>query len=139
MYKLKNFNPVNNRNYVPNMIIDTFKSYKSKINTELVNYTVKDESMEPEIAIGQSVVLLKRNYIFNEKDIYLILTPYCEMVRRLKMISDESIKLIASNKRCNNEVFLIEDVQIIGKVKIVWISKPNKKYILLGFTNYWRV
>ena len=119
MYKLKNFNPVNKRNYVPNMIIDTFKSYKSKINTELVNYTVKDESMEPEITIGQSVVLLKRNYIFNEKDIYLILTPYCEMVRRLKMISEESIKLIASNKRCNNEVFLIDDVQIIGKVKIV--------------------
>ena len=119
MYKLKNFNPVNNRNYVPNMIIDTFKSYKSKINTELVNYTVKDESMEPEITIGQIVVLLKRNYIFNEKDIYLILTPYCEMVRRLKMISEESIKLIASNKKCNNEVFLIDDVEIIGKVKIV--------------------
>ena len=74
--------------------------------------------MEPEIFQGQVVLVLKRNYIFNEKDIYLILSPYGKSIRRLKMISDESVQLIASNKKCNNDVFLIEDIQILGKVKI---------------------
>jgi len=40
------------------------------------------------------------------------------MIRRLKRISNESVKLIASNKKCNNETFLFEDIQIIGKVRI---------------------
>ena len=88
------------------------------VPTDIVNYSIKDESMEPEILIGQRVIILKRNYIFNEKDIYLILSPYGEMIRRLKRISNESVKLIASNKKCNNETFLFEDIQIIGKVRI---------------------
>lgn len=115
MYKLRFFCPVNNRNYVP-----TKKSSFSKNNTDIVDYSIKDESMEPEILIGQKVIVLKRNYIFNEKDIYLILSPYGEMIRRIKRISNESVKLIVSNKKCNNEIFLLEDIQIIGKVKICW-------------------
>ena len=118
MYKIKNFAPVNNRNYHPIKKVVSFKSIK--IDTEIVNYSIKDESMEPEILIGQRVIVLKRNYIFNEKDIYLILSPYGEMIRRLKRISNESVKLIASNKKCNNETFLFEDIQIIGKVRICW-------------------
>lgn len=115
MYKLRHFAPVNNRNYVPRKKIGIFKI---KNDTDIVNYSIKDESMEPEILIGQRVIVLKRNYIFNEKDIYLILSPYGEMIRRLKRISNESVKLIASNKKCNNETFLFEDIQIIGKVRI---------------------
>lgn len=120
MYKLRHFAPVNNRNYVPRNKIDIFKSkeFKNKNEMDIVNYSIKDESMEPEILIGQKVLILKRNYIFNEKDIYLILSPYGEMIRRLKKISFESVKLIASNKKCNNEIFLLDDIQIIGKVKI---------------------
>lgn len=118
MYKIRNFAPVNNRNYVPIKKAVSFKSEELKNNTDIVNYSIKDESMEPEILIGQRVIVLKRNYIFNEKDIYLILSPYGEMIRRLKKISNESVRLIASNKKCNNETFLIEDIQIIGKVKI---------------------
>ena len=120
MYKIKNFAPVNNRNYVPIKKVVSFKSIK--IDTEIVNYSIKDESMEPEILIGQRVMVLKRNYIFNEKDIYLILSPYGEMIRRLKKISNESVLLISSNRKCNNETFLIEDIQIIGKVKIFWFQ-----------------
>ena len=120
MYKIKNFAPVNNRNYHPIKKVVSFKSIK--IDTEIVNYSIKDESMEPEILIGQRVMVLKRNYIFNEKDIYLILSPYGEMIRRLRKISNESVLLIASNRKCNNETFLIEDIQIIGKVKIFWFQ-----------------
>ena len=128
MYKIKNFAPVNNRNYVPIKKVVSFKSIK--IDTEIVNYSIKDESMEPEILIGQRVIVLKRNYIFNEKDIYLILSPYGEMIRRLKKISFESVKLIASNKKCNNEIFLLDDIQIIGKVKICWFQNLIKYTIL---------
>lgn len=120
MYKLRHFAPVNNRNYVPRKKSGIFKVKKIKNDTDIVNYSIKDESMEPEILIGQRVIILKRNYIFNEKDIYLILSPYGEMIRRLKRISNESVKLIASNKKCNNETFLFEDIQIIGKVRICW-------------------
>ena len=120
MYKIKNFAPVNNRNYHPIKKVVSFKSIK--IDTEIVNYSIKDESMEPEILIGQRVMVLKRNYIFNEKDIYLILSPYGEMIRRLRKISNESVLLISSNRKCNNETFLIEDIQIIGKVKIFWFQ-----------------
>ena len=122
MYKLRHFAPVNNRNYVPRKKSSIIKVKKIKNDTDIVNYSIKDESMEPEILIGQRVMVLKRNYIFNEKDIYLILSPYGEMIRRLKRISNESVKLIASNKKCNNETFLIEDIQIIGKVKIFWFQ-----------------
>ena len=125
MYKLRFFCPVNNKNYIP-----TKKSNFSKNNTDIVDYSIKDESMEPEILIGQKVIVLKRNYIFNEKDIYLILSPYGEIIRRLKRISNESVKLIASNKKCNNEIFLLEDVQIIGKVKICWFQNLIKYTIL---------
>ncbi len=120
MYKIRNFAPVNNRNYVPIKKAVSFKSIKN--DTEIVNYSIKDESMEPEILIGQRVMVLKRNYIFNEKDIYLILSPYGEMIRRLRKISNESVLLISSNRKCNNETFLIEDIQIIGKVKIFWFQ-----------------
>jgi phage repressor protein C with HTH and peptisase S24 domain len=109
MYRLRSFNPVNNRNYVPRL---------ESSDTEILTYSQKDDGMEPEIFQGQIVLVLKRNYIFNEKDIYLILCPYGEQIRRLKMISSESVKLVASNKKCNNEIFLIEDIQILGKVKI---------------------
>ena len=128
MYKIKNFAPVNNRNYVPIKKVVSFKSIK--IDTEIVNYSIKDESMEPEILIGQRVMVLKRNYIFNEKDIYLILSPYGEMIRRLRKISNESVLLISSNRKCNNETFLIEDIQIIGKVKIFWFQNLIKYTIL---------
>ena len=124
MYKLRHFAPVNNRNYVPIKKVVSFKSIK--IDTEIVNYSIKDESMEPEILIGQRVMVLKRNYIFNEKDIYLILSPYGEMIRRLRKISNESVLLISSNRKCNNETFLIEDIQIIGKVKIFWFQNLIK-------------
>ena len=130
MYKLRHFAPVNNRNYVPRKKSGIFKVKKIKNDTDIVNYSIKDESMEPEILIGQRVIVLKRNYIFNEKDIYLILSPYGEMIRRLKRISNESVKLIASNKKCNNEIFLLEDVQIIGKVKICWFQNIIKYTIL---------
>ena len=128
MYKIKNFAPVNNRNYVPIKKVVSFKSIKN--DTEIVNYSIKDESMEPEILIGQRVMVLKRNYIFNEKDIYLILSPYGEMIRRLRKISNESVLLISSNRKCNNETFLIEDIQIIGKVKIFWFQNLIKYTIL---------
>lgn len=128
MYKIKNFAPVNNRNYHPIKKVVSFKSIK--IDTEIVNYSIKDESMEPEILIGQRVMVLKRNYIFNEKDIYLILSPYGEMIRRLRKISNESVLLISSNRKCNNETFLIEDIQIIGKVKIFWFQNLIKYTIL---------
>lgn len=109
MYRLRNFNPVNNINYVPRFEYE---------DTEILSYSQKDDGMEPEIYQGQQVFVLKRNYIFNEKDIYLILCPYGESIRRLKMVSNESVQLIASNKKCNNEVFLIDDIQILGKVKV---------------------
>ena len=109
MYRLRNFNPVNNINYVPR--------FESE-DTEILTYSQRDNGMEPEILQGQVVLVLKKNYIFNEKDIYLILSPYGKSIRRLKMISNESVQLIASNKKCNNEVFLINDVQILGKVKV---------------------
>ena len=128
MYKIRNFAPVNNRNYVPIKKVVSFKSIKN--DTEIVNYSIKDESMEPEILIGQRVMVLKRNYIFNEKDIYLILSPYGEMIRRLRKISNESVLLISSNRKCNNETFLIEDIQIIGKVKIFWFQNLIKYTIL---------
>lgn len=128
MYKIKNFAPVNNRNYHPIKKVVSFKSIKN--DTEIVNYSIKDESMEPEILIGQRVMVLKRNYIFNEKDIYLILSPYGEMIRRLRKISNESVLLISSNRKCNNETFLIEDIQIIGKVKIFWFQNLIKYTIL---------
>lgn len=118
MYKIRNFAPVNNRNYIPRKKTVSFKSKEFKNDTDIVNYSIKDESMEPEILIGQRVIVLKKNYIFNEKDIYLILSPYGEMIRRLKKISNESVRLIASNRKCNNEIFLLDDIQIIGKVKI---------------------
>ena len=130
MYKLRHFAPVNNRNYVPRKKSGIFKVKKIKNDTDIVNYSIKDESMEPEILIGQRVIVLKRNYIFNEKDIYLILSPYGEMIRRLKRISNESVKLIAINKKCNNETFLFEDIQIIGKVKIFWFQNLIKYTIL---------
>ena len=130
MYKLRHFAPVNNRNYVPRKKSGIFKVKKIKNDTDIVNYSIKDESMEPEILIGQRVIVLKRNYIFNEKDIYLILSPYGEMIRRLKRISNESVKLIASNKKCNNEIFLLDDIQIIGKVKICWFQNLIKYTIL---------
>ena len=120
LYKLRSFKPVNNRNYHPIKKRVVFNN-KSR-NTDIVNYSLKDEGMEPEILIGQRVIVLKQNYVFNEKDIYLILSPYGELVRRVKMISNESVQLIASNKKCNNEIFLFDDVQIIGKVKICWIK-----------------
>lgn len=113
MYELKHLYPVNNKDYEPPK-----KKYISENNTDIVEYSIKDASMEPEILIGQRVIVLKRNYMFNEKDIYLILSPYGEMIRRLKKISFESVELISSNKKCNNETFLQEDIQIIGKVKI---------------------
>ena len=128
LYKLRFFKPVNNRDYNP--INKRFAFNKKKRNTDIVNYSLKDESMEPEILIGQRVMVLKRNYIFNEKDIYLILSPYGEMIRRLKKISFESVKLIASNKKCNNEIFLLDDIQIIGKVKICWFQNLIKYTIL---------
>ncbi len=109
MYRFRKLNPVNNRNYVSRL---------ESTDTEILTYSQKDDGMEPEIFQGQIVLVLKRNYVFNEKDIYLILCPYGESIRRLKMISDESVKLVASNKKCNNDVFLIEDIQILGKVKI---------------------
>ena len=130
MYKLRHFAPVNNRNYVPRKKSGIFKVKKIKNDTDIVNYSIKDESMEPEILIGQRVIVLKRNYIFNEKDIYLILSPYGEMIRRLRKISNESVLLISSNRKCNNETFLIEDIQIIGKVKIFWFQNLIKYTIL---------
>jgi hypothetical protein len=116
LYKLRFFKPVNNRGYNP--INKRFAFNKKKRNTDIVNYSLKDEGMEPEILIGQRVIVLIQNYVFNENDIYLVMSPYGELVRRVKMISNESVQLIASNKKCNSEIFLFDDVQIIGKVKI---------------------
>lgn len=110
MYRIQNIKPVNNANYM---------SLKNNKYTDIVEYTIKDESMEPEILIGQRVVVLTGScYMFNEKDIYLIQSPYGEMIRRLKMVSQESVTLIPRNIRCNNETFMQEDIKIIGKVKI---------------------
>lgn len=116
LYKLRFFKPVNNRDYNP--INKRFAFNKRKVDADIVSYSLKDEGMEPEILIGQRVIVLKQNYVFNEKDIYLIMSPWGKLVRRVKMISDESVQLIASNKKCNSEIFLFDDVQIIGKVKI---------------------
>ena len=41
--------------------------------------------------------------------------------KEIKRISNESVQLIASNKKCKNQIFLFDDVEIIGKVKICWI------------------
>lgn len=119
MYKLKKFIPVNNENYNPHKKMKHFKSRVYNTDFRIVNYTINDESMEPEIQIGQSVVLLKDINVFNEKDIFLVLTPYCEMIRRVRKISDESVELIPSNIKCENEIFLADDVKILGKVKVV--------------------
>jgi hypothetical protein len=62
--------------------------------------------------------MFKIIFFYTRTLFYLILSPYGEMIRRLKKISNESVLLIASNRKCNNETFLIEDIQIIGKVKI---------------------
>ena len=57
------------------------------------------------------------NYIFTEKDIYLVVTPDGVLVRRLKII-DETVFLICTIKSCNNEKYIVDDINIIGKVSV---------------------
>ena len=70
-----------------------------------------------EILFGQKVRVFKDNYIFTEKDIYLVVTPDGVLVRRLKII-DETVFLICTNKSCNNEKYLVDGINIIGKVSV---------------------
>lgn len=121
MYKLVNTKPINNPDYKPLKL--SIKDLKREIKEKYEKknyfdwYTVLDYEMEPEILFGQKVRVFKDNYIFTEKDIYLVVTPDGVLVRRLKII-DETVFLICTNKSCNNEKYLVDDINIIGKVSV---------------------
>ncbi|MCT7487085.1 S24 family peptidase [Aliarcobacter cryaerophilus] len=121
MYKLVNTKPVNDPDYKSSKLSIKDLEREIKEKYEKKNYfdwyTVLDYEMEPEILFGQKVKVFKDNYIFTQNDIYLVVTPDSVLVRRLKIIN-ETVTLICSNKSCNNEKYLVDDINIIGKVSI---------------------
>lgn len=92
------------------------KNQNKKTKPYLSDYVADDENMEPEICKNQKVIINKLKTSYSETDIFLVMTPSGAKLRRVKILSEETISLISTNISSNNENFLIDDIGILGKV-----------------------
>ncbi len=117
------FKAVNNINYSKSHKLQQLRDLTNKILNKppkdknyFLTYTQSDTSMEPKIYSGQDVLINKLKTSYVKNDIYLVTTPYGEQIRKVEIISDETIKLICCDKKFEDENFFIDEVGIIGKV-----------------------
>ncbi|RLA80211.1 MAG: hypothetical protein DRG78_11440 [Epsilonproteobacteria bacterium] len=113
----------NNINYYKSHKIKQLRDLTNKVINKspkekqyLLTYCQNDESMEPQIYSGQDVTVNKLKTSYVKNDIYLVSTPYGKQIRKVEIISDETIKLECCNNNFVAENFLIDEIGIIGKV-----------------------
>lgn len=111
------YEPVNNIYYKENCIYDEsyYEEFIYTINPNIIKYELYDDSMQPEFYNGQILIIDKQNLNLNSKNIYLVMTPEGNLIRRIKYRYPRII-LFSSNPLCNKLSYNCNDINIIGRV-----------------------